>query len=107
MPQQFEITQSAATTAVQAFDQNAADIKAVMNQGYSACQSALSNYKGAQADMFWRILSQIQVEMSNISKELDVQSQLVHSASAKYTGGDTEVASLYQGVGGSIGTALG
>ncbi|MGL5817485.1 MAG: hypothetical protein ACRCYR_07975 [Phycicoccus sp.] len=107
MPQQYEISQSSATTAVQAFDQNAADIKAAMNQGYAACQSALSNYRGAQADMFWRILGQIQAEMQNISKELDQQGQLVHSASARYTGGDTEVASLYQGVGGSIGTALG
>ncbi|MGF1662240.1 MAG: WXG100 family type VII secretion target [Kineosporiaceae bacterium] len=107
MSGQYEITQADARTAVQAFDQNAADIKSVMNRGYSECQAALSTYKGAQAEMFWQILGQIQVEMQNISKELDVQGQLVHSASATYTGGDEEVASLYRGVGGSIASALG
>jgi uncharacterized protein YukE len=106
MSGQYEITQADARTAVQAFDQNAADIKAVMNRGYSECQAALSSYKGAQADMFWRILSQIGLEMHAISKELDVQGQLVHAASATYTGGDEEVAAMYQGVGGSIGSAL-
>ncbi len=108
---QYEITQADAATAVRAFDENAADIKAAMNAGYSTCQQALSRYKGAQADMFWRTLSDIGTEMSNISRELDRQGQLVHQASRAYLSGDEDAASLLNvggaASGGSISAALG
>lgn len=104
MPGQYEITAAEARTAVQSFDQNAADIKAAMNRGYSECQGALSGYKGAQATAFWQLLSQIGTDMSNISQELDVQGQLVHAASTKYMSSDDQVASLYTGIGGSDGS---
>jgi uncharacterized protein YukE len=99
----FEISQASAVAAVQSFDLNASQIKSLMNKGYSSCQEYLRNYKGSQADAFWQLLQQIGTDMSNISKELDQQSQLVHTASRQYTGGDEDASALIRGAGGGAG----
>ena len=98
----FQSNAADVAQAVRGFDESASNVASTMQRMSTELATALSQYRGAQADAFWQLQHHLEADVKVATEQLRTMRSLVHQSHTSYNTGDTEVASSIRGVANSM-----